>query len=117
VFLAEILRFLLIQRVLVDHNLAMECHEVFLLSQSLVRIRGANRISGVGFGGVDPWVMFIPSCLGTTGLTGALDQSDRCGGVSPLWDLSRVMCLTRVSLGRVGAGQFLAGLEVFCLAL
>jgi hypothetical protein len=25
VFLAEILRFLLIQRVLVDHNLAMEC--------------------------------------------------------------------------------------------
>jgi hypothetical protein len=32
VFLVEILRFLLIQRVLVDHNLAMECHEVFLLS-------------------------------------------------------------------------------------
>jgi hypothetical protein len=25
VFLAEIIRFLLIQRVLVDHNLAMEC--------------------------------------------------------------------------------------------
>jgi hypothetical protein len=30
-------------------------------------------------------------------------------GVSPLWDLSQVIFLTRVSLGRVGAGQFLAG--------
>jgi hypothetical protein len=38
-------------------------------------------------------------------------------GASPLWDLSRVIFLTRVSLGRVGAGQFLADLEVFCLAL
>jgi hypothetical protein len=35
-------------------------------------------ISGVGFGGVDPGVLFIPSCPGTTGLTGALDRSDRC---------------------------------------
>jgi hypothetical protein len=25
-------------------------------------------------------------------------------GASPLWDLSRVICLTRVSLGRVGSG-------------
>jgi hypothetical protein len=31
-----------------------------------------------GFGGVDPRVMFIPSCPGYTGLTGALDRSDRC---------------------------------------
>jgi hypothetical protein len=38
-----------------------------------------------------------------TGLTGA----------SPLWDLSRVICLTRVSLGRVGSGQFLSGLRCF----
>jgi hypothetical protein len=38
-------------------------------------------------------------------------------GVSALWDLSRVICLTRVFLGRVGAGQFLAGLEVFCSVL
>jgi hypothetical protein len=34
--------------------------------------------SGVGFQGVDPRVLFIPSCPGTTGLTGALDRSDRC---------------------------------------
>jgi hypothetical protein len=34
--------------------------------------------SKFGFGGVDPRVLFIPSCLGYTGLTGALDQSDRC---------------------------------------
>jgi hypothetical protein len=34
--------------------------------------------SGVGFGGVDARVLYIPSCPGTTGLTGALDQSDRC---------------------------------------
>jgi hypothetical protein len=31
-----------------------------------------------GFGGVDPWMQFIPSCPGYTGLTGALDWSDRC---------------------------------------
>jgi hypothetical protein len=35
-------------------------------------------ISGVGFRGVDPRVLFIPSCPGYTGLTGALDRSDRC---------------------------------------
>jgi hypothetical protein len=34
--------------------------------------------SGVGFGRVDPWVQFIPSCLGYTGLTGTFDRSDRC---------------------------------------
>jgi hypothetical protein len=34
--------------------------------------------SGVGFGGVDPRVLFIPSCPGYTGLTGALDRFDRC---------------------------------------
>jgi hypothetical protein len=38
-------------------------------------------------------------------------------GVSPLWDFSRVICWTRVSFGRVGAGQFLFGLKVFCLVL
>jgi hypothetical protein len=31
-----------------------------------------------GFGGVDPRVLFIPSCPGYTGLTGALDRSDQC---------------------------------------
>jgi hypothetical protein len=34
--------------------------------------------SKFGFGGVDPRVMFIPSCPGYTGLTGALYRSDRC---------------------------------------
>jgi hypothetical protein len=34
--------------------------------------------SRFGFGRVDPRVLFIPSCPGYTGLTGALDQSDRC---------------------------------------
>jgi hypothetical protein len=34
--------------------------------------------SRFGFQGVDPWVLFIPSCPGYTGQTGALDQSDRC---------------------------------------
>jgi hypothetical protein len=79
VFLAEVLRFLLIQRVLVDRNLAMECPwgvstipKVFF--ESVERIRR----SGVGFGGVDSWVRFIPCCPGYTGMTGALDQSDRC---------------------------------------
>jgi hypothetical protein len=34
--------------------------------------------SKFGFGGVDPRVLFIPSCPGYTGLTGALDRSDKC---------------------------------------
>jgi hypothetical protein len=34
--------------------------------------------SGVGFVGVDPRVLFILICPGYTGLTGALDRSDRC---------------------------------------
>jgi hypothetical protein len=34
--------------------------------------------SKFGFGGVDPWVLFIPSCTVYTGLTGALDRFDRC---------------------------------------
>jgi hypothetical protein len=38
-------------------------------------------------------------------------------GVSHLWDLPRVNCLTRVSLGLGAAGQFLVCLELFCLVL
>jgi hypothetical protein len=34
--------------------------------------------SKFGFGGVDPQVLFIPSCPGYTGLAIALDRSDRC---------------------------------------
>jgi hypothetical protein len=34
--------------------------------------------SRLGFGGVVPRVLFIPSCPGYTSLTGGLDRSDRC---------------------------------------
>jgi hypothetical protein len=44
--------------------------------QSLVRIRERIGRSEVGFGGVDPRVLFIPSCPGFTGLTGALDPCE-----------------------------------------
>jgi hypothetical protein len=36
------------------------------------------RRTGVGFGGVDSRALFIPSCPGITGLTGALDRSNWC---------------------------------------
>jgi hypothetical protein len=39
-------------------------------------------------------LLFIPSCLGLTGLTGA----------EPLWDLRRVNCLARVVLTRGATG-------------
>jgi hypothetical protein len=76
--------------------------------QSLVQLRGAIRGSRFGFGGVDPRVLFIPSCPGYTGLTGALDQSDRC---NPWWSFARVnvsvcsllSCIAAVSsLGQFG---------------
>jgi hypothetical protein len=79
--------------------------------QSLVRICGAIGRSGVGFGGVDPRVLFIPSCPDVTGLTGALDRSDRC---KPFVEFGLVICLIRLSLGCAVAGQFLAGLVLFC---
>jgi hypothetical protein len=112
VFLAEILRFLLIQWVLVDHNLAMECHEVFLLSpkscsdlwresedreldlEELTRGFCSSRAAQVSL----VWPVLL------TGLI----------GVSPLWDLPWVNCLIRVSLGCVVVGQFLVVLEVLC---
>jgi hypothetical protein len=79
VFLAEILQFLLIQRVLMDCNWAMECPWGVptipkVLFGSVERIRR----SGVGFGGVDPRVLFIPSYPGSTSPTSALDRSYRC---------------------------------------
>jgi hypothetical protein len=60
--------------------------------------------SRLGFGGVVPRVLFIPSCPGYTGLTGA----------NNLWDLPRVNYWTYVSLGRGVAGLFLICLELFC---
>jgi hypothetical protein len=46
--------------------------------QSLLRIRGVNREIGSCIWGVDPRVLFIPSCPGVTGLT----------NVSLLWDFA-----------------------------
>jgi hypothetical protein len=71
--LAGFLRFLLIWRVLWTKLWLWTPHEVFLLSPKERFGR-----SEFGFGGVDPRVLFIPSCPGYTSLTGALDQSDRC---------------------------------------
>jgi hypothetical protein len=65
--------------------------------------------SGVGFEGVDPRVLFIPTSSGYTGLTGASHRYDRC---KPLLGFSRVniwvsSLLSRVavvsSLGHFGA--------------
>jgi hypothetical protein len=58
------------------------------------------RRSRFGFGGVDPRVLFIPSCPGYTGLTGAPDRSDRC---NPQWDFSRVNVLVCSLLSCVAA--------------
>jgi hypothetical protein len=46
--------------------------------QSLVQVCGAIRDIEVWIWGVDPQVLFILSYPGYTGLTGALDRSDRC---------------------------------------
>jgi hypothetical protein len=56
-------------------------------------------------------VLFIPSCPGYTGLTGALDRSDQC---ESLVGFASVNCLTHVFLGLGAAGQFLVCLELFC---
>jgi hypothetical protein len=62
-------------------------------------------------------VLFIPSCPGYTGLTGALDRSDRC---NPQWVFARVnvsvfsllSCVAAVSsLGQFGGR--LAGLVLW----
>jgi hypothetical protein len=70
--------------------------------------------SWFGFGGVDPRVLFIPSCQGYTGLTGALDRSDRC---NPRWDFARVNVLVCLLLSCGAAvsslGQF--GGRLACL--
>jgi hypothetical protein len=63
--------------------------------------------SKFGFGGVDPRVLFIPSCPGYTGLTGALARSDWC---NPCWVFARVNVRVCLLLSRVAAisslGQF-----------
>jgi hypothetical protein len=66
--------------------------------------------------GVDPRVLFIPSCPGYTGLTGAPDRSDRC---NPRWVFARVNVWVCSLLSCVAAvsslGQF--GGRLACLVL
>jgi hypothetical protein len=71
-FLAGFLRFLLIWQVLVDINLAMDSPwGVPTIPKVLRKSVERFRRSGVGFGGVDPRVLFTPTSSGDTGLTGA----------------------------------------------
>jgi hypothetical protein len=66
------------------YGLLMRCSNY---PQSLVQVRGAIREIRLGFGGVDPRVLFIPRSPGHTGLTGASHRSDRC---NPCWVFARV---------------------------
>jgi hypothetical protein len=78
-FLTGFLRFLLIWQVLVDINLAMDSPwGVPTIPKVLLQFVERFERSRFRFGGVDPRVLFIPSCPGYTGLTGALDWSDQC---------------------------------------
>jgi hypothetical protein len=56
--------------------------------------------SRVGFGGVDPRVLFIPEQPSLTGVTGVAHRSDRC---KALWVLSWVNVLVSSLLFRVAA--------------
>jgi hypothetical protein len=58
----------------------MCCSRLFLVVRAIREIQ-------VWIGGVDLRVLFILSCPGYTGLTGALDQSDRW---NPWWVFARV---------------------------
>jgi hypothetical protein len=74
--------------------------------QSLAQILERFGKSGVGFGGVDPRVLFIPRAQ-VTGLTGASHRSDRC---RVLLSFARVNVWVSLLLSRVDAvsslGQF-----------
>jgi hypothetical protein len=73
------LRFLLIWQVLVDKIMAMDSScGVRIIPKVLFKSVERFGRSKFEFGGVDPRVLFIPSCPGYTGLTGAFVRSDRC---------------------------------------
>jgi hypothetical protein len=77
--LAGFLQFLLIWQLLVDKNFTMDYPwGVPTIPKVLHKFVERFGRSGVGFRGVDPRVLFIPSCPVLTGLTGASDRSDRC---------------------------------------
>jgi hypothetical protein len=117
VFLAGFLRFLIFGQVLVGLNLAMDssCGAPIIPKVFFKSVERFER-SNFGFGGVDPRVLFIPTCPGYTGLTGALDRSDRC---NPWWVFARVNIWVSLLLSCVGAvsslGQF--GGRLACLVI
>jgi hypothetical protein len=117
VLLAGFLRFLLFEQVLVGLNLAMDSSlGVPIIPKVLFKSVERFGRSRFGFGGVDPRVLFIPSCPGYTGMTGAIDRFDRC---EPWWVLARVnvwVCSLLSCLGAVSSlGQFVGRLA--CLVL
>jgi hypothetical protein len=72
--MAGCLGFLLIWQVFVDINLAMySSRGVPTIPKVLLKFVERFGRSRFGFEGVDPRVLFIPSCSGYTGLTGALN--------------------------------------------
>jgi hypothetical protein len=100
-FLAGFLRFPLFGQVLVGLNLAMDSSwGVPIVPKVLFKPMERFGRSRLGFGGVDPWVLFIPSCPGYTGLTGALDRSDRC---NLWWVFARVNVWVSLLLSCVAA--------------
>jgi hypothetical protein len=121
VFLAGFLQFLLLGQVLVGLNLAMDSSRgVPIIPKVLFKSVERFGRSKFGIGGVDPRLLFIPSCPGYTGLTGALDRSDRCNS---WWVFARVNVWVSLLLSCVGAvsslGQFggrLAGLVIWGLS-
>jgi hypothetical protein len=66
--------------------------------------------SGVGFGGVDLRVLFIPSCLGYTDLICVLDRSDRS---EPFVGFASGELLNLCVFGLCWCCQFLAVLGCF----
>jgi hypothetical protein len=109
VLLAGFLRFLHFGKIMVGLNLAMD-YSRGVPNIPKVLFKSVERFgrSGFGFGGVDPRVLFIPSCPGYTGPTGALDRSDQ---FEPWWVFARVnvwvcsllFCVAAVSsLGQFG---------------
>jgi hypothetical protein len=87
-FLARFLRFLLFGQVLVGLNLAMDSSWGFpIVPKVLFKPVEQFGRSRLGFGGVDPRVLFIPRSPGHTGLIGASHRSDRC---NPCWVFARV---------------------------
>jgi hypothetical protein len=117
VFLVGFLQFLLFGQVLVGLNLAMNSSwGVPIIPKVLFKSVERFRKSRFGFGGVDPRVLFIPSCPGYTGLTGALERSDRC---NLLWVFARVNVWVSLLLSCVGAvsslGKFGGRLASFAI--